>query len=357
MKIAISMYCKDFNEDTGDTVRAKRVFEILSKEYQVILLTTAFGKQDSDSLVNIHHRGWNLRLIPVLLRNKFDCIYCSNDWRGFVTYYLFSKVCKYKIIFEAHGIMSQEFSEVGAMGIRPIIGRFLERLAIKRADFVVAVSENTFEYYKKYNKNIALIRVFVDEAVFKVNREKLQERVGRSNFKQVGLIGPFDIAANKYFLEFLYNNLDKFSDRIRFVAIGRCNDRIKSEKVMYTSYLGSIQDYVNQLSCVDAILIPSKIATTGPLNKILESMSCSLPVFTTPKGMVGLYHFQPGKDILVFDENMLVNKVNELLFDEELMKRVSENARNVIERHYSRKVTGKKLREALKELFPEKFNS
>ena len=68
---------------------------------------------------------------------------------------------------------------------------------------------------------------------------------------------------------------------------------------------------MEQLSSLNAVLIPSKIATLGPLNKILESMACSIPVFTTPKGVIGLSNYENKKNILIFNEENLVEGINE----------------------------------------------
>ena len=64
-------------------------------------------------------------------------------------------------------------------------------------------------------------------------------------------------------------------------------------------------------------------------------------------GMVGLYWVESNKDILVFEENELLNKVNELIFDDTLMLQIGRNARNVVEQYYSRKANEEKLKEII----------
>jgi glycosyltransferase involved in cell wall biosynthesis len=289
-------------------------------------------------------------LIPVIIKNKFDVVYCSNDWYGFITYYLLSKIYRYKIILEAHSILSEELKELKTSSIKVKFYQIFERFVIKHADSVIALSENTFEFYEKYNKNIELIPVFIDEKLFKVHKETETKKYQRQERKLIGVIGPFDGVCNKHFLEFLYANIDRFDSRIHFIVIGKCDNKIKNGRIVYTGYLDPIQEYVNVLSNLNAVLVPSKIATSGPLNKIIEPMSCSLPVFTTPKGMVGLYYVEHGKDILVFEEDELVDKVNELIFDDELMKKIGKNARIVVEKNYSKEVNEKKLVDLIEEL-------
>ena len=123
------------------------------------------------------------------------------------------------------------------------------------------------------------------------------------------------------------------------MVIGDCDYRIENERIIYA---GHVEDYVEHLACLDCVLVPSRIATTGPLNKILEPMSLGLPVFTTPAGVVGLDYVNPGKDILVFEEKDLVNKIHDLIFDEELIEEMGRNARHTVEVYYSKEVNAKK---------------
>lgn len=347
MRIAISVFRGNTIEYDGDSVRAIRIINVLKKKHDITLIAPVRKNQQINNIPIITVGGsafWNLRLIPILVRNRFDCIYCSHDWRGFITYYLFSKIYKHKIIFDAHSIISEDTKEIqGSNLLKYKLVQILEKFNLKRADHVIAASKNTFDFYKMYNKRINLINVFVDEEMFK-NRMHDQMSV-KGGLKQIGLIGPFNNPANKYSLDFLYKNLSKFDSKIKFIVIGKCSNinRVKNERVTYTGYIESIQDYAKQLCELDAVLVPMKIATTGPCNKILEPMSCSLPVFTTPKGLQGLYYAKPGENILVFEDDELLKKVNKLIFDEELMKRMGDNARITVEKYYSKKANENKI--------------
>ena len=351
IKIVISVL-GDISTSDGTTIRAKRIFKMLKEVYSVTLITRSDKKQKSKDIIIItpaKTKLWNLKLIPVIIKNKFDVAYCSNDWFGFITYYLLSRIYKYKTIIEAHSILSKEWKERGDIELKVKFYQIIERFVVKHADYVIALSENTFKFYERYSKNIDLIPVFIDENVFKINTE-IETKKYQRDHKLIGLIGPFDDMANKYFLEFVYTLINLLDNRIKFLIIGRCDNKIENERITYTGYLESIQDYVGLLSDLDAVLVPSKIATYGPLNKIIEPMSCSLPVFTTPKGLVGLYYVEHGKDILVFEEDELVDKINKLLFDDKLMKDIGKNARRTIEKYYSKKANEKKLIRVLEKL-------
>ena len=124
------------------------------------------------------------------------------------------------------------------------------------------------------------------------------------------------------------------------MIIGDCPQRENDVSLIYTGY---VSDYINYMSCLDCILVPARIPTGGPSNKILEAMSLGLPVFTTPQGIVGLDYAQPGKDIFVFEEDELAAKLNELVFDKALMAEISSNARVAVENHYSITANREKL--------------
>jgi glycosyltransferase involved in cell wall biosynthesis len=341
-KIAISVIVDLFN-DEGTTVRPKRVAELLKDSFETCFITRSNRNVKELDGVKVHivqpaeTKLWNLKLFKVLTKNDFDFVYCSSDWFGFLTYFLLSKFYNYKIIFEAHTIISEEFKERGFNKFKVLFYQVLEKFVIRNSDFVVALSENIHDFYS-FNKNIDLIHVFIDEDLFISNH--LQKR--SDDKKIVGLIGPFDEFGNKYFLEFLNENIDKFDIRISFVIIGKCQEKIDHQQISYTGYINSIHDYVDVLSSLDGLLVPSKIATLGPLNKIIEAMACSVPVFTTPKGIVGLYNIKHGEEIYVFEEDELVQGLNNHIFNNELIN-VAKNARMYVEKNYSKKTNKKKL--------------
>ncbi|MGZ4864908.1 MAG: glycosyltransferase family 4 protein [Halobacteriota archaeon] len=349
MKIAITSM-GDISSNDGTSVRAKRVFELLRKKYDCRLIIR--GKHDSKS-ENVEiirpSKLYNFQLIPVVLKSRFDLIYCSNDFWGFLTYFALAKLHSYKIVFEAHGIQLFEkecgLPNPGRMDkIRIATCKWREEFALKHADCVIVLSSDIFTYCQKFNKRIFLIPVFVDEKKFKPQESSNQRKRDRKEQRVVGLIGPFIKGRrNNYFLDFIYKDIGKFDERITVIIIGECSYRIKNERISYTGYLNDVEDYINQLALLDAVLVPMELPTFGPLNKILEPMACSVPVFTTPVGAVGLDHVKSEKDIFICDEAKLVAKVNESLFDVDLMERVGKEARRTIETYYSATANNTKL--------------
>ncbi len=351
MKIAISSL-SDISVNDGTSVRATRVFELLQKEgYDCTLIIRGRGQSKADNVELIKpSKFWNFQLIPVVLKNRFDFVYCSDDLWGFFTYFALAKLYNFKIVFEAHGILSVEREErlpdpSPIDKIRINMLKLREKFAVKHADCIIALSSDIYKYYAKFNKRISLVPVFIDETRFKRRENKAQCSEDNEG-KTVGLIGPFakDKGLNTHTLDFVYRNVDKFDERIKFTVIGACDfKQIRSERIQYVGYLKKFQDYVDQLTLLDAVLVASTFPTSGPLNKILEPMACSLPVFTTPVGAVGLDHITSGEDIFISEESELVTLVNESIFDSDRIERVGKNARRTIEKHYGIEVNKGKL--------------
>ncbi|MGZ4865406.1 MAG: glycosyltransferase family 4 protein [Halobacteriota archaeon] len=356
MKIAVSCLM-DISSSAGTSVRAKRIFEVLQKKYDCTLIMRGEHDGKSDNVEVIRpSKLWNFQLIPVVLKNRFDLVYCSNDFWGFFTYFALAKLRACKVILETHGVLSLEREErypnpnlIDKARIK--ILKWREKLAVKHADCVIALSQDICEFYGKFNKHIVIVQNFVDEKQFKP-QESSRELIGDDKErKKVGLIGPFiqkydlnrNFLVSNYFLDYLYQNIHRFDARINFVVIGQCDYKIANERISYTGYLSDFQDYVDQLTLLDAVLVPSKFSSFGALTKVLEPMACSVPVFTTPAGLVSFDHVTPGEDIFVVDEADLVAKVNESLFDSDLMGSVGKNARRTVETYYSTAANSERL--------------
>jgi len=246
--IGISVIVDIFDDD-GTTVRPKRIAKILKDKFNISFITRSDENIETLDGLKVHivkpakTKLWNLKLISKLYKNEFDYIYCSNDWFGFFTYYLLSKIYHYKIIFEAHSIVSKELKIRQVSKFKLLFYQILESIVIRQADSIIALSENTYEYYKQFNDHIELIPVFIDEKLFISNNKQNPS----NNKKIIGLIGPFDNFGNEYFLEYLYDNIKNFDERIKFLLIGKCENKIENSRISYTNYINELEDYIKIL--------------------------------------------------------------------------------------------------------------
>lgn len=330
--IFVSVLGKDISYDTGINVRAKNIFKLLSNHFNSKLVARGNSRVAFNNIIIITPattKIWNIKLISIIIGNKFDCVYCIGDLFGFITYYLFSKIYKYNVIFDATGV----YSHIKKSMIKRWLYKILEKFVIEKSDYVTCISKYVYNYYIRYNKNMSVLPIFTN--CNSINYEITKKYFERKDIRVLGMIGPFDSSSNTFYQQFLEKRLKELDKKIIIKMIGTYTNKIKSNKVLYTGYIKSFKKYIYELASLDAVLIPHKPDDPGPYTKIIESMLCGLTVFTTPKGTFGLDHLNAGKNILVFMEDEIVSKINELIFNDELMKSIGENAKMTIKKHYS----------------------
>ncbi|MDP3034267.1 MAG: hypothetical protein Q8M97_04050 [Methanobacteriaceae archaeon] len=352
-KILISTRYSIFDLE-GTTIRAKKVINILVDNFDVYLITRGdeihekVPYLDKKNLLIVKPKKtklWPLKVIPLLLNQKFDIVICESDWIGFPTYWIFSKLRNYKLVFEAHGVLSEEAKDWGANNLMVKFYQLVERFCIKNSELVIVLSEEIRKKYSDFNKNVQLIPVFLEnQNVYSITKNKKPEKA----LKYVGIIGPFGTTRNEYYApNFIYNNIDKFDRNIKFIIIGKCEEQIYHPQINYTGYIDSFEEYLELLKSIDAVLVIEKKRTSGPLNKILEPMSLGKPVFTTSKAIFGLDYAKHNFNVLIFKESDLVKNLNKNIFDSRLIDSISENAAKTVLKYYDEKSNKNKFIELL----------
>ena len=137
-------------EDNGITIRSKAVCAVLQHNYHV---TTRSSRTPyaANALVTIAgFLAWMLKLLFLIPLQRVDCVYCCADYFGFVSAYILSKALGFRVLFEAHGILSEENSAKKRPATLVRACSVIERFVISRADYVVALSGDVVEFYKKY---------------------------------------------------------------------------------------------------------------------------------------------------------------------------------------------------------------
>jgi glycosyltransferase involved in cell wall biosynthesis len=80
-------------------------------------------------------------------------------------------------------------------------------------------------------------------------------------------------------------------------------------------------------------------------------MAIGLPVFTNPIAFAAIDHATSGKDIFVSEEDELVTKINELIFNDKLLNDMGERARKLAKTYYAQELYKTQLLETLKQVF------
>jgi len=242
-----------------------------------------------------------------------------------------SKAAHVPVITTLHG------TDITLIGSDPSYKQVVD-FSINQSDGVTAVSE----YLKKetYNhfdikKEIKVIPNFIDLDRFKRSKkehfkkaicpedEKIVTHV--SNFREVKRV-PDVVAA--------FNQVLKNGVKAKLLMVGDGPDRPKAEQKCrelgmcdHVRFLGKQEQIEEVLSISDLFMIPSGSETFGLA--ALEAMSCSVPIISSNIG--GLpevnIHGETGYLCELGDIECLGRCATEILQDEELHKRMSENAR------------------------------
>jgi N-acetyl-alpha-D-glucosaminyl L-malate synthase BshA len=242
-----------------------------------------------------------------------------------------SKAAHVPVITTLHG------TDITLIGSDPSYKQVVD-FSINQSDGVTAVSE----YLKKetYNhfdikKEIKVIPNFIDLDRFKRSKkehfkkaicpedEKIVTHV--SNFREVKRV-PDVVAA--------FNQVLKNGVKAKLLMVGDGPDRPKAEQKCrelgicdHVRFLGKQEQIEEVLSISDLFMIPSGSETFGLA--ALEAMSCSVPIISSNIG--GLpevnIHGETGYLCELGDIECLGRCSTEILKDEELHKRMSENAR------------------------------
>ena len=139
------------------------------------------------------------------------------------------------MVFEAHGILSKEGRNRGHDPLKFRFNRMPETLPIKKADLVIALTDEIREEYDKHRINITLIPVFMERAPSYSPKDARTRKI-------VGIIGPFDTIRNRQSLEFLHTNISRFDRELDFVVVGECRTRIDHPRIRYTGRIESFSD-------------------------------------------------------------------------------------------------------------------
>jgi len=269
-------------------------------------------------------------LLIDLLRRKPDVLLSGSDFRAFPFYWLWTRLLRIPVVMDLHGIFSDFEHLETPPRLEKKVRRVVEKWVARRADFNIACFNFIYEYFRPFTAKIVVIPLFTDEAVFSP-----RPKGDAKPYRTIGAVGPFDRSENLILLRFLYDNLARFDPLLRFVVIGKCDWRIEDDRVTYTGYLPTTAKYAAAIAGLDALLA-YKEPTKGVYTKSFEAMACGVPVFTTPRGVFGLDHTAPGKDILVFPAAELVDRLNEMVPNDALMRQVGAAGHHTFECWFSK---------------------
>ena len=206
----------------------------------------------------------------------------------------------------------------------------IDRLALRRADRIVAVSKAMKELLVGHGiagKAIRVVHNAVDprEAEPDTPASTIRQRYGlTSEQKVIGVVGRLSPEKGQLiFLKAMEETVRKFP-RVKALIIGDGQDRAMLEGFCrekglsdHVVFLGHQERIANYYQVLDLFVLPS--LSEGSPNAVLEAMSFAIPVLATAVGGVPEI-IQEGNGAMVpsNDSGMLAKKMIELLADDAL---------------------------------------
>lgn len=216
---------------------------------------------------------------------------------------------------------------------------FGERQIWKKANHVIAVSEQDAAVIKKVNLNVAVVSNGVDLETYSF-RPKINK--GELIFLFVGYFGWLQNRdALTYLMESIWPKIIVQFPGAKLRVVGKNLPKTLAKKLK-GEYISEVSDLASEYHNADLLLAPIRIGG-GTRYKILEAMACGTPVITTTKGAQGL-GVSDRKELLIADTPAAtVDAMNKLTAEPRLRKEMVSFARKLVEKRYSWDLLARKL--------------
>lgn len=216
--------------------------------------------------------------------------------------------------------------------------RNFEGETLRRFDAVIAVSDRDQAQFKKnYGVDVATIPTGVDLDFFGYRTPP--EAADNFNFV---ITASMDYYANidgiQWFMDACWPHIAAAEPRAQMIVVGRKPDpglvRAAADRKLpwtFTGFVDDVRPYVHDSA---AYVIPLRVGG-GTRIKAYEAMALGCPVVSTSVGMEGL-QVAPGQDYLLADDpEAFAAAALQLLRDSRLRVRLAQNARRLVEEHFS----------------------
>jgi glycosyltransferase involved in cell wall biosynthesis len=277
------------------------------------------------------------RIMPLLIDS--DVVQIEQQSAGGLLIPLIKRVLKKPVVVDCHDVF--QASRVKHTSVfRKILELFLEKLAYNTADLLLTVSKIEKDLLISMgfkNRKITIIPNGVDIKSFvkSSNHEELQKRYKTEGYKLVVFVGNLDYYPNREAVEVLSSIiaptvLNKIKN-VKFFIVGKTSKELKSPTLFFTGFVENISDV---LSISDVAVAPL-FHGSGTRLKILEYLSCGLPVVSTSLGAEGL-DVQDSVNILIEDNiESFGSRIIDVLSNPRLSEALGTAARMVVVTRYN----------------------
>lgn len=278
-------------------------------------------------------------LKPSIIRKKItecDVIKVEHPWQFKHLYE--TKPRNKPIILDSHNVeielITQTYHGFFSKKIARIVNK-KEYFAVTHADAIFVTSrEDKEKIHKIYNipkSKIYEIPNGTDISKFDFRRESRTEKKVKKEkiILFVGANHPPNIEAVKEIIKMREKIWEK---NILFLVVGRCGEKFRYTHYKNINFTGYVKDVKKYFRLADIAINPM-LSGSGTNIKMLEYFASGIPTITTPMGARGI-EIVNGKHAIVSDLENFPYHITELLNNEDLRRKLGENARKLAEEKY-----------------------
>lgn len=284
-------------------------------------------------------------LLRIVADKKIDIAHFESFYTAF---YISDEIRNFgvKQIFGTENIeysLYDEYAKNANFLLRPLFKLQVDKIKeeetslFKKADLCIAVSDADATVVKKYVNECEVIRNGVDIDAYKFNLPKKKKGT------ELLFVGNFTYFPNVDAINYFYNSVFReLDDEITLTVIGKKAKDLKltdDKRVVIREFVPRIQDeYAN----ADVMVAPIRFGG-GTNFKVLESMAAGVPVISLPQKLEGLDVKDGEHLVVVIEGSDFKPKLENLLNNLDLRRRLARNARELVEHEYSWEVIGNNL--------------
>lgn len=240
------------------------------------------------------------------------------------------------LILSSHNIESNILKQtVPNIPIKEFLINYLksiEKKAYQSANNIIYISDNEKVYFKEINENkdTCVLPMWADDRLFAIKRIKQQNnKILTVLF--VGSLWKPNIDVLGFIEKIAKANIN--NKKLRFIVAGSVGENRKSTKnLIYTGRVNSILHYYRK---ADIFINPVTIGS-GVNYKMIEAMTASLPIITTPFGTRGMELIN-NDNAVICDLSQFKENIKKLAGNVKLREKLGKNARKLANKKYNKK--------------------
>jgi len=331
--------------ELGNGILVKGVSGVLP--YSLLRFFSIILGVERVSSLYLYDVSFLLRLLPTVYES--DIVQLDTPVPGaFFMAFMLAKLLRRIVVVDSHDAFQALRTEY-SNAVRRVLELPMEKLTYRFATVILAVSDTDKKLLARYGVHqtkIVVIPNGVDTVGFAptVDAQNIKDRYDLNNSSTVVFVGNMEYPPNQQAVDLIATKIAPETlskiENVKFIMVGRKPQRLPSSSSLI--FTGVVQDVAQYLAASDVAIAPL-LQGSGTRLKILEYLSCGLPVISTSIGIEGL-EVRNAVNVLIEDDmDEFCARIVELLRNRRLRTSLGDSGRELVVRKYDWRAIGKKL--------------